>query len=105
VNRQTPLIERLGSNRLGVALVAAFALLCAFAIWPSSNPLPRDVRAGRTLAGVMVAGQSAYSAPGGLRIEATHGPWARVHFGPEDEQGRWIHFAHVTAFSVAAPSE
>lgn len=99
-----PYFERIGAQRLGLALVVAFALLCTIALWPSDRPLPREVRAGATLAGLIVPGQGTMTSPDGLRVSSVHGEWVRVHFGPDDEQGRWFHFRHVVAFSTPVVS-
>jgi hypothetical protein len=87
-------------RRAGLWFLIAFLTLCLWALIRPSGDLPPDIRVGNLLGGIAVTGQAPMSTPDGLRISAIRGPWVRLHFGPEDETGRWFHFDHVTAFTT-----
>ncbi len=88
-------------RRAGLWFLVAFLALCLWSLLRPTPNLPSDLRVGNLLGGIVVQGQpQPLSTPDGLRIGAIRGPWIRLHFGPEDEKGRWYHFFHVTAFTI-----
>jgi hypothetical protein len=59
-----------------------------------------ELEEGVRLQGVVLPGEKPMSVTEGILVGAVDGAWARLHFGDDDETGRWINFEQVTAFAV-----